>query len=841
MVKKLLLLLMILPACYLSHAQDIESPAEFLSYQLGEHFTPEYQMAAYFNYVSQHASNVKLQEYGVTNEGRPLLIAIITSPDNFSHLEEIRTNNLKLADELPGVGDTSAPAIVWLSYNVHGDEPSPSEAAMETLYNLVNPSNPDVKEWLQHVVVIIDPCLNPDGHDRYVDHYNEVADSPPDLTTYAREHHQPWPAGRFNHYYFDLNRDWVWQTQVESQARLAVFHQWLPEVHADFHEMGINDTYYFPPGAQPYHDIITPWEKQMQEIIGKNNAKHFDENGWLYFTKEVYDLFYPSYGDTYPLYNGAIGMTYEQGGGGKAGLAILNEEGDTLTLAERIQHHYTASMSTIEISALYAHELVQHFHQYYEEAVHNPAGEYKSYIIKANGNADKLKAMATLLQRNHIAFGYGVTGSVTGYNYFTGKTETTKIVPRDMVINAYQPASHLLEVLFEPRSHLVDSVTYDITAWALPYAYGAETYASIQSIKPVTDTMPLATSDPDTINGEPYAYLCRWQSTQDAKFLAAILQQGIKVRFAEDSFTINNINYAPGTLIITRTSNEMFGDKLEGIIHHLADQNNRNIDEVSTGMAQHGPDLGSANVCYLAKPHVVVMAGSGVSPTSMGEVWQFFEQQLNYPVTVVDVKDFNQINWDDVDVLVLPDGKYNFLSDSIQLAKLQSWVKKGGRLIAMNDAVQQLSETGWGLKAKADSVAGDETITSFAGLNKYSNRDRDALEDDVPGAIFKVQLDNTQPLAYGYPDYYYTLKMDDHLYDFLGDDGWNVGVIKKNALVSGFAGADAKAKLQNGLLFGVQDMDKGHVIYLADDVLFRSFWENGKLMFCNAVFMVQSN
>ena len=296
------------------YGQKVQSPSEFLEYKLGEQFTPHYRVVEYFRYLSGAAKGIKLQEYGKTNEGRPLLAAFVGTPENIARLEEIRTNNFRLAGMQSGAPSASNPAIVWLSYNVHGNESVSTEAAMQTIYDLVDPGNKQTKTWLQNTIVVIDPCLNPDGRERYVNFYNQTKNVIPDPLVFTREHLEPWPGGRSNHYYFDLNRDWAWQSQKETRHRMAIYNEWLPQVHVDFHEQGINDPYYFAPAAEPFHEVITSWQREFQTTIGKNNAKYFDEKGWLYFTKERFDLLYPSYGDTYPIYNGSVGMAFEQGG-----------------------------------------------------------------------------------------------------------------------------------------------------------------------------------------------------------------------------------------------------------------------------------------------------------------------------------------------------------------------------------------------------------------------------------------------------------------------------------------------------------------------------------------------
>ena len=331
-------------------AGGLKSPAGFLGYELGDHFTAHHLVVAYYEHVTKSESNVKAVYYGKTYENRPLMAAIVSSEENMSILDDLRRDNLKRAGIMEGKPSGKKVGIVWLSYNVHGNEANSTEAAMKTLYALADKNNKATQRWLENTIVILDPCINPDGRDRYANWYRMTGNRWPDADPMAREHMEPWPGGRTNHYYFDLNRDWAWQTQTESEARIKLYNQWLPHVHVDFHEQGMNSPYYFAPAAEPFHEYITDWQRELQTMIGKNHAKYFDKNNWLYFTKEVFDLLYPSYGDTYPTYNGAIGMTYEQAGGGRGGLAVETEDGDTLTLEDHLTHHHTTSLSTVEVA-----------------------------------------------------------------------------------------------------------------------------------------------------------------------------------------------------------------------------------------------------------------------------------------------------------------------------------------------------------------------------------------------------------------------------------------------------------------------------------------------------------
>lgn len=847
-MKKVLSVALLLSISFASLSQ-LKSPEQFLGYPLGSRFTPHFNLVNYCRHVAEASPlMVKLEQYGTTNEGRPLLLLYVASPENLSRLETIRQNNLRLAGFSPGklAPDTTAPAIVWFSYNVHGNEASSSEAAMLTLYELVNPANTKTKQWLKNTVVIIDPCINPDGRDRYVNWYNSVVGDQANPLAYSREHSEPWPGGRSNHYYFDLNRDWVWQTQVETQQRLIKYDQWLPQIHVDFHEQGYNNPYYFAPAAEPYHEVITPWQRNFQVTIGKNNAKYFDQNGWLFFTKERFDLFYPSYGDTYPLYKGAIGMTYEQAGHSRGGTAVITDAGDTLTLWDRLYHHFTTGMSTIEVTSMHASQVVREFKKYYDKARTAPLGDFKAYVVKADAG-DKLLRLKELLDRNSIEwYDANNNGSYTGFNYYTAKQEAFKTSSRDIIINANQPNSNLLKVLFERESKLSDSATYDITAWSIPFSYGLVTYGLSAYVTGLIKTQSVAevnSAVPD--NEQAAAWLVPWNGVSSMRFLSDLLQKDIKVRYAEEPFTSGKKEYDRGTLIVTRAGNQLAGPSLGSLVQEAARKANVICDAVASTYVDKGLDFGSDRVHVIQKPRIAVLAGEGVSSLSMGEVWHFFDKVIDYPVSVVWTDDLNSQVLSQVNLLILPDGNYRYLAEKANNEGLKDWVRAGGKIIALESAVSQLSRSGWGLKSKTEQTEKEDKEEEkenekpdYEYLRRYENRERDYLTNYSPGAIYKVEMDNSHPLAFGYGDTYYTLKQDDRIYEFFKDNGWNVGIVKKNNQVAGFVGAKLKEKLRDGLLFGAQPLGSGTVIYLADDPLFRSFWESGKLLFGNAVFLV---
>ncbi len=807
-------------SCTLVSAQNIQSPSEFLGYEIGTEFTRHANVVSYFKYVAEQSDLVTYTEYGKTNERRPLTYAVISTAENLSNLETIRTNHLKNAGIESGSA-TSDKAIVWLSYNVHGNEASSTEASMLTLYELIT----NKKDWLANTIVIIDPCVNPDGRDRYANWYNQVKSTPYDTNPDAIEHNEPWPGGRPNHYLFDLNRDWAWATQVETRQRLKVYNTWMPHIHVDFHEQGINNPYYFAPAAEPFHDIITPFQRDFQTQIGANHAKYFDKNGWLFFTRERFDLLYPSYGDTYPTYTGAIGMTYEQAGNGAAGLGIMKADGEELSLVDRVQHHFTTGISTVEIAAQNTEKLNNEFKKYFTAA----DVPYKSFTL--TGETDHLLALADLLDIHQIEYRFSNKGKASGYSYKSQKNENLSY-EQALIVDTDQPKGKLVHVLLEPEAALSTPLTYDITAWSLPYAYGLNTVASNSaSTASAAERLAFATNK---VNTSAAGYIAKWNSMQDARFLSALLKAGVKVRFSEKDFTLEGKKYPAGSLVITRSDN-FKTTGFDQLLISMANLYERTLVASSTSFASAGPDFGSPDMKLINKAKIAMLTGDQTSSLSYGVTWHFFEQQLEYPVTSIRTEQLNRVNLNDYDVLVLPDGRYSF-PDSV-LDQIKNWVRSGGNVIAINGALRAFADQdGFGLKrAEAPDSEGEDSIA--AKLIPYKDREMESSKNLISGSIFETQVDTSHPLAFGYDDTYYSLKIGDDAYSLL-EDGYNVAYLgdsPKN--VSGFAGSEALAGLKNSLIFGQQPMGRGSVIYLADDPLFRAFWENGKLFFVNALFV----
>ncbi len=839
-LKKISLLISFTLLAAIGIAQNITKPTAFIP-NYTKHFTPHHLLVDYFEHVSKNSEQVILNEYGRTNQQRPLIYAIVSSEKNIKNIEQIRTQHIDRTGLENGIKNSDQSlAIVWLSYGVHGNEAGASESSIATIYDLVNSDNKEIQSWLENTVVIMDPCINPDGYSRYT-HWNwNAGNKIPNPNALSYEHNEPWPGGRVNHYLFDLNRDWAWQTQVETRQRLDIYNEWMPHIHVDFHEQGHNAPYYFAPAAQPFHEHITDFQSDFQTEIGINHTKYFDENGWLYFTREIFDLFYPSYGDTYPTFNGSIGMTYEQGGHSRAGRAILMENGDTLKLIDRILHHKTTGLSTIETSSKNADRLNEQFEEYFSQAATNPVGKYKAFVIKNSNDKKKIKALCTFLDKHKIEYGRSTNKSINAFDYTTGKKGTVNISDDDLVISAYQPKSVLVQVLFEPESFLVDSLTYDITAWAMPYAYGLDAYAVPTKID-VSKKYEFEDYRLDIGSSKkPYAYVTEWKSLADARFAGALMKKNIQVRFATEPFETEGKKYAAGTILITRADNKTVDD-LDKTIQSLAIDYQQTIYGIKSGYVTSGSDFGSDKMQLMKKPKIALISGEGTSPNSFGHIWYYLEQDLDYQLAVVPLDALSRTSLDGFNILIMPDGGYAGLNKNV-LDKVKKWVSGGGRLIAIGSALSKLTDKeGFTLKkyATEEEKSAAKKAREKEALEKrfrhYENQEREAIVNYMPGAIYKLKIDNSHPLAFGLPDYYFSLKTSSRSFDILKNT-WNVGYIDDNPRSIGFAGSKAKENAKNTAVFAVQKMGSGSVVYMVDNPLFRGFWYQGKFLFSNALF-----
>ena len=835
---------------YLNH---IQSPQAFLGYKLGERFTPHYRIVDYLHYLAGASNRVLIHQYGETYEGRPLLYLIISSPSNLDSLEAIRRRLLSLrepqkltdADKL----FRETPAVVWLSYGVHGNESSSSEAAMQVAYQLAAGADSVTLNILTHTVVILDPLLNPDGRDRYVNWFTGQAGKVLNPDPNAIEHDEPWPGGRTNHYYFDLNREWAWMTQRESRARVELYRKWYPQVHVDFHEMRYTSTYFFFPPHGPILTEIPPETKKWMQLYGESNARAFDRYGWLYYTSEDYDMFYPGYGDSWPTLNGAIGMTYEQAGGGRAGLLVERPDKTLLTLRDRIHHHFISSMATLATTAKHREARLRDFRKFfmtfYREA--KRAG-FDAYVVLPGSSKEKFHDFTQKLLQQGIEI-YAFNHSIQvkrAVNLLSQKQEDIMIRAGTLYLPLHQPAGRLLKVLFEPSPALSDTFFYDITSWSYPIAFGLNAY----KVKGSWPEKVLKIEHPPELTQKTekeqarYAYVLSWDDYRSAGFLSDLLEKEVRCYVALKPFSLNGRTFKRGDVVIPVSVNQEHG-ALYRWIQDLARKWEVELFAANSALTERGIDLGSRNMRWIRPPRVAMLADEPVLPYNYGAIWHLLDQQMEMPVSGLRISRLNKVDLKKYNVLIFPDasGRYESYLDSITTARLKRWVQDGGVVIGMGEGARILVQKKLSRvslkkerKAKQDTLAARkerEERQRRARLT-WEQKQKERIKDRVPGAVMKLILDTTHPLAFGHPKESFLLKRNRLAFE-INDTAHLVGRLPHRAHLSGYLNERNARLLENAAVITVEPSGRGKIILFTDDVVFRLFWRATTGLLINAV------
>ena len=835
----------------------IPSPDRVLGYSLGSQFTPHHRLVAYLDSLDRASDRVTLEQYGTTVEGRPLLLLTISDPTNLARRSELQSDYARLADPRR-TNDATAksladqlPVAVWLSFNIHGNEASASEAALGVAYRLAAAKDPETLELLRQAVVLIDPCLNPDGRDRYVNWYRSVIGKRPDPVATSREHHEPWPSGRYNHYLFDLNRDWAWLTQDESKARARAYLAWRPQVHVDFHEMYAGSSYFFFPAEKPIHALFPPKVQEWGKTFGQANAAAFDARGWSYYTAESFDLYYPGYGDSWPTFHGAIGMTYEQAGHSRAGLAFRRATEDTLTLVDRAHHHYVAAMTTVQTAASKRRERLLDFRAFFvRERESGPA----AYVFPPGDDPSRTAELMGLLM-THGAEVYRADESLSpsGLRAYSN-TKTEKRLPAGTyVVPMEQPLYRFLQAILEPEPALPDTFFFDVSAWALPYAFGVEAYWTTNKVSGKLtrlETPPRAQGE--LVNPDAsYAYLIPWSRNDAALALSRLLDAGMRVSFLDRRIQIGAETFSEGTLVVPRREND---PRFSARMREIVEQTGTRAVGVSTGLTDTGPDLGSDHVRALRKPRVAVVAGDAVGPTSLGACWFLLDRVYGIPHSIVELDDLSETMLRDYTVLVFPDDDalgsgYSAAVDSSTVTVIRRWVEGGGVFVGLGggaffagagrsglSSVKTLPDTAGTESLKAEERTARELRRKLETLAERERRER--LEQ-VPGTIFRIKVDPQHPLGFGYSGEAQVFKMSRGALE-LGPEGTNVAWFTASAKVSGYASRENVERLKEKPFLIDEPRGRGHVVLYVEDPNFRVFWYGLNRMFLNSIYFLPS-
>ncbi len=826
--------------------QTVPTPDEYLGYPLGERYTPWTRIVDYFNELTKRSNLITVQQFGETYEHRPLVLATITSVKNRQALDLIRKNVVSLADPESTTPARAAeiakttPAVVWLAYGVHGNESSSAEASMNVAAWLLR--DPEGQKLLDNVVVIIDPLQNPDGRERYIQWFTRTRGMEADPNPEAYEHQEPWPGGRFNHYLIDMNRDWAWSSQRETRARIAQYRQWNPQVFVDLHEMFYNSTYFFPPDAKPINANLPSDVEKWLDVFGRANAAAFTQRGWPFFVGETFDLFYPGYGDSWPSLHGAIGMTYEVAGHGRAGSAIRRDDGMVYTLADRIARHSTSSMSTIRTAAANRENLL--LYTYNAMKLNADSGKNTFFLLPGSPNLDDLLAM---LQRQNLKINV-LTAPVTAkVSRVVEDTSESRTFPAGtVVISTKQSLGAIAQTLLERtptfskgfvesqrEKALADEDTefYDLTSWSLPLAMNVEAFVTGA---PVTaQTQPYVAPARGSFRPAAYGYLIDGNEPNVYRAAGRMLADTVKFSVSEDSVTFADKTFARGTIIILKGNNAA---DLDARLDRMAKGVNVSIFPLESGWTG-GTAFGSERIHYIKDPQIGLVGGQGTDPTSYGMLWHTLDEDTPVPHSNLSLESFGGIDLSKYRVLVLPSGNYGERLGKRGAEKLGAWVRGGGTLVAIGSASAFLRDK-------------DSNISAIKPWEPKKDKDKDKKDDDknpaaaeerynefsVPGSTFRTTMNDRSFLTFGVPRSPYVLISGSGALLPVSHKVDNVVTItKENPLVAGVAWPESIDRLKGSVYLVSEPVGRGQVITFADDPDYRLFWRGTLPLFLNAV------
>lgn len=859
----------------------IPTPESVLGYKIGQRHTPHHLLEKYLEAVAAASDRVQLVRYGKTNQGRWLFHVIISSPENLKKVDEIKRNVkiLALREKKPEQSEIdtivkNTPVIAMLNYNVHGGEASACEAAIRTIYQLAAGTDARVEKILQEVLTVIDPVQNPDGHDRYVNFINGYLVAQEDSQTGTFEHSEPWPGGRSNAYYFDLNRDWFLQTQVESQQRIKAVVDLMPQVAPDFHEMGTNSTYYFPPPMKPHNHLFTEVTSKWWEVFGKANAKAFDEFGWNYYTQESFDYFYPGYGGSLPTYIGGIAMTYEQGSARSR--SALRDDGTVLTLKEAVHHHFITSMATLIASAEKREEKLRDFNRYFVELINKAQnGDIREvYIppadpVRFNKLIQKLQSLGGKVDIAKAEF------KVTkAHNYFLAKKEDVTLPKGTAIVSLAQWSGNALRTVLEPQSPLdpeflkeererfdknMESRFYDLTAWSLPLTYGIQAYCSNSATEVERDTAPLITDirpQVKEVGKAKVAYLIPPDTNANISLVGKLMQADYKLSVATLKFKLNDKEYAPGTVVARVHRNN---DKLQADLNKFIKETGGYADVADTGYTPEGPDLGSNYVNNLPNVKIALLADTPFSSSNFGALRYLFEQVHGLKYSAVRASSFSRFPLEKYNVLILPaswGGGFGDVIGKSGIEKIKNWVSQGGVVIAIEGSIDFLSSKDVGLtpaqkykqkrKELGDVPEIDPKPAEKEAKDEKKGNDKNGEEKweveklfSVPGAILRVKLDERSYLNWGYQgDSIPVLVNGRNCYVPLSDDQGLTSAryaAEKELLISGHIWPESSKLLPGNAYAWSTTFGRGIVVCFAEDPVFRASYDGLERMFFNAI------
>lgn len=819
----------------MSFDERVPSPAAFFGHEIGDRFHHHHEVMGYFDELARTSDRVKVREYGTTHQGRSLRIAVVTSPANHARLDDILSANMRLTD--PSIGDGEAqriidsnPAIAWFSFNVHGNEASCSEAALMIAYTMAAGSSAPVTGWLDDIVLVIDPMVNPDGRERYVSWYENARGAGADESPDSVEHDEPWPGGRMNHYLFDLNRDWLWLVQPESRARLPMYRRFMPQLHIDYHEQWYDSPYFFGAGDAPYNEHIPDETKQWLEIYGKHNAHTFDRKGLVYSTKERFDYLYPGYGKVLPVYHGAVGMLCEQAGHSAGGTAIRVHERYTLTLRDRARHHYMTAMSYLETTAARRADQLSRFRRFFGESMRVPDGHAGAYIVSADTDPALLKRCWDLCAAHGIeVHALARDTTINGLGRYDSQEPAGEMtIPAgSWVIPAGQRMGRLARAIFERTTQVEDPDTYDITAWSMPVAFGLEAYYA-DSIPSATERLSDWSPEPARITGQGRVALLVDSGQHDfPRAIGLAMKHDLFARVSEKEFNLEGQSFDAGTLIVHAGRNG--SDSVRAFEEELVSIG-LSAHRAGSGYPEDGEALGADANRVLTMPRIILLRDEGLDPLSFGQHRHLLDHLTPLPHTVINSDALGRVDLDRYNLMVISSGTPGN-SDAIR-----EFVRSGGTVVASGASARWASLILLDLKDEKKDEQTDSKGDERPELSELSWAEREArgVEDRVPGAMLLVHVDTSHPLASGVREWVGLIKRGDSTLP-ISSSGEAVARFGEAPLIGGSVSDRNLTRFAGSPAMTSHRLGRGRVICIADDPTFRGFNHGATRLLLNAI------
>ena len=842
----------------LPYSPDVPSPEAFLGYDLGKRFTPYAHSVSYFETLAAASERVVLNKYGETYEGRPLINLIITSKGNHQNLESLRQNHLKLTDLSISSSEAERlieeePVFVSMSYNIHGNEASSTEAAMRVAYRLAASQDEETQQTLENSVIILFICINPDGRDRYVYWYNGMQRSVPGIHPKDLEHYAPWPNGRTNHYWFDLNRDWVWGIHPESRGHTEEYQKWMSQVHVDYHEQGYNNNYFTVPGTTPRNLLLPDNYETLADTFGRANVAEFDKNQLNYFTRENFDFFYPGYGSSYPSVMGSVAMLTEQGGIG-AGLGIETDDGYVLTLRQRVFDHYTTSIATIKKAAEHKSLFLRYSYDAWQPK--NSKSSTKAFLFPPQDNPYLTDVLQMLLHQGvEVKQAQQSFTSTAANNFRIGKTERKSFPAGTYIVSTEQSRHLFINSILGRNMEIEDSVMYDMATWSAPLAYNLEAYSSNQAVQVNTEAITEAPHPVGQLSngGAQYAYVINWNQRNAPRALAMLWEKGYRVRSAQEGFKQGEDHFPPGSLIVLKGRNREKMESISDDMERIAKATAVEIHGFDSGRIFEGKDLASSDNQPLKQPKVAMLVEPPFSTYTAGQIYFLFDWETKLPVERIRtstlmqtaVPKFGQrygyVDLHDYDVLILPGGGSGLkqLFGKKELDILKEWVSGGGVIVATESAAPFFTAKQSGF-TKVEMTENPKDTSEQAKYLPYADRQDYYGKKRIPGSALNSKIDLTHPLAFGLQPELYSLKFSTTA--LKPDAGLQtVGFYDKNLetlLTAGYASEENLEGLSGKAFAGVVNMGRGKVVFLLDNTQYRMFWRGPSRMMQNAVMLL---